>query len=321
MRIVAEWETQESIMLVFPFAGSAWDENLSEAEELYSKIITQISDYQKCTVVANNTRIDKFIFNNNVSILKRKTDDVWIRDFGPISTKYGDTNLLKEFNFNGWGDKFTHFHDNKFNKTVFKNMIQVDLTLEGGGIETNGAYTILTTKNTILNQNRNPNADINNIKKLFEDEFGIKKIIVLENCSLDGDDTDSHIDMFCRFIDIDTIMYISTDDKKNPNYHSLIELEKELKLVRGLDNKKFNLIKLPLPDTITYKKQNLPATYANFLITNKSVLVPIYGDKNDKLALSKITKSFKGRSVIGINSMPLIKHGGAIHCATMPIFI
>ena len=320
MRLLAEWEKQKYIMVVFPFANSAWDENLVEAENTYTKIIDSISKKQQCVVFANNQSIKKRPFNKNVKIQNITTNDTWVRDFGPISLEDNKKIILKEFTFNGWGNKYNANHDNDFNKTLFRDITSLDMTLEGGAIESNGSNTILTSKQTILNNNRNPNMKINEIKKLFQKEFGVEETIILENCVLEGDDTDSHIDMFCRFVNADTIAHITTEDKSNPNYKQLKELVRELKTIKNFDSKEFNLVELPLPNMIYHKKRALPVTYANFLITNESVLVPVYNDKNDRLALEKIASCFKGRNILGINSLPLIRHGGAIHCVTMPIF-
>jgi agmatine/peptidylarginine deiminase len=321
MRLVAQWEKQKSVLFVFPFAKSAWRINLLQAQDAYMSMINHISKTQECIVFINDDTIKKYHLNQNIKLVEVKTDDTWIRDFGVISLKNNNNNnILKEFSFNGWGDKFKHYLDNQFNKKYIKEDIEsIDFVCEGGAIDTNGLGVVLTTANSILNRNRNITTK-QDVRKLFREKLGIKKMIILNNCYLLGDDTDFHIDMFCRFVDENTIMYISTEDRSNFHFYLLKELEQSLKKLKNLNNQKFNLIKLPLPKQIIKNGEYLPATYANFLITNDLVLVPIYNDKSDKLALDIIKSFFTNKKIVGIDSTPLIEHGGAIHCATNLIY-
>jgi agmatine/peptidylarginine deiminase len=196
------------------------------------------------------------------------------------------------------------------------------MILEGGSIEYNGDKVLLTTKKCLLNPNRNANLSQKQIEKKLKKYFGVKKILWLKHGFLQGDDTDSHIDTLARFCNKNTICYTKCTNKNDPHYQELKKMQKELKSFTDKNNKPFKLISLPLPKAVFDTKDNhrLPATYANFLILKKHILLPTYNDKkNDNLAKRKLKKIFKDKKIIKINSLSLIKQHGSLHCASMQI--
>ena len=232
--------------------------------------------------------------------------------FGAISVKINNEIKLLDFKFNGWGLKFPSNYDNLISREIFNIYKSYNFVLEGGSIDTNG-QVLLTTSQCLLEPNRNYPLTKEEIENFLKKELFVKEIIWLNNGFLEGDDTDSHIDTLARFVNENTIVYCKCEDKKDIHYEALQKMENELKKT------KFNLIPLPLPSPKYYKNERLPATYANFLITNEAVILPIYEDKKDKYVIDLFKKIFN-REIIPINANILIRQHGSIHCITKEYF-
>jgi len=315
----AEFNKITKVMFALPTINSDWKCCIKEAQNAFHTFISAVSKYEDCIVICQDTQEGKNIFKNHTSIefIELKTDDTWIRDYGVISIKSGKKTQKLNFIFNGWGNKFYSNNDNNINKQLFDNVISYDFVLEGGSIESNGDGVILTTSRCLLNSNRNPNLSKSQIETRLKQYLNIKKILWLEYGYLRGDDTDSHIDTLVRFVDKSSVMYISCNDKDDEHYQELKLMREELE---GFNEIK-TLIPLPFVSAMYDKHNNrLPATYANFLITNRAVFVPTYNDKNDKLALSIIGDFFKNRDIIGVDSTTFIKEHGSLHCLSMQLY-
>jgi agmatine/peptidylarginine deiminase len=195
-------------------------------------------------------------------------------------------------------------------------MQKIGFILEGGAIESNGKGTLLITSECLFNPNRNAMGK-EEIKKLLTEFFGVSNILVLEHGYLRGDDTDSHIDTLARFADDHTIVYLKCEDKADEHYQQLAAMEAQLQSFKGQDGTPFNLIPLPFTKAIYDEEERLPATYANFLILNEAVLVPVYNDENDKKALETLTTAFAKRKIIPIDCSTIIRQHGSLHCVTM----
>jgi agmatine deiminase len=328
-RLPAEWEEQDSVIVVFPHENSDWGDDLNSAESVFLRIISSISFSQKVIAVCKDREKLKSMlcYHDRISFIEYESDDTWVRDFGPISIEVDKKRELLDFTFNGWGGKFDAKKDNLLSKHLHKNylfypspLIEVNMVLEGGSIESDGDGTLLTTSKCLLNPNRNPNLSKDEIEENLKKHLGVKRILWLENGELEGDDTDAHVDTLVRFVDRDTLVYVKCYDKSDSHYEELKEMEKELESFKTLDNKPYNLIPLPLPSPIYKDGKRLPATYANFLITNSAVLVPVYNDSYDKEVIELFRGVFKDREIIPINSLRLIEEGGSIHCSTMQIY-
>ncbi len=329
----AEWHEQSAILIVWAEQHTPWHYMLAEIEQSYIEIAKAITQNQKLLIVCSEEeRIRKFFSskeNKNIICLNIKTNDTWIRDFGILTVMKADKAMLLDFGFNAWGLKFPANLDNQFNRRFVesylldKNILyrnKQNFILEGGSIETNGAGTILTTESCLSANNRNQPLTKKQIEYRLKKYFGAKQIQWLSNIKLEGDDTDGHIDTLARFCNQKTIAYVSCTDKEDINYFPLKRMETELKQMKRPEGENYNLIALPLPDAIFDEAGNrLPATYANFLITNKSVLLPVYKQKKDKDAIRILKKLFPERKIIPINSLSLIKEGGSIHCASMQL--
>ncbi len=183
-----------------------------------------------------------------------------------------------------------------------------------------GRGGLLTTTRCLLSPLRNPDLGCQALEALFAELFGIERTMWLENGHLAGDDTDSHIDTLARFCNPTTIAYVSCDDPHDQHFHELKEMQAELRCLRDADGRPYNLVPLPWPEPQHDSSgERLPATYANFLIINGAVLVPLYGAPRDEQALAVLADCFPDRQIIGIDCLPLIRQYGSLHCATMQI--
>jgi agmatine deiminase len=184
--------------------------------------------------------------------------------------------------------------------------------LEGGSIDVNGKGTLLTTEQCLLNKNRNPNLSKSEIEKFLKDHLGVRYVLWLKN-GICGDDTDGHIDDLARFVNPTTIVCAFEEDEKDENYSPLKENYELLLKSVDQDGNKLNIVKLPMPSAVG-NDGRLPASYTNFYIGNSKVLVPIFGHKNDQVALAILQKLFLDRKVVGINCVDLVHGFGTIHC-------
>ncbi len=324
----AEWEKQDAILIAWPDIHTDWKDILNEVEKLYLSIVKEISEYEKVIIITLKPIILKKLFSKqkinikNIIFIEVPYNDTWARDFGPITIKNDNGFEILDFTFNGWGLKFASNFDNTITrniaqKGIFNSPVKtLNFVLEGGSIETNGKGIILTTENCLLSPNRNPEFSKEEIEEKLKFYLGAEEVIFLKYGHLIGDDTDSHIDTLARFVNENTIVYVSPpEDQKDPHYNDLKLMEEELSSLKD----RFNIIPLPFPRAIFNKKERLPATYANFLITNESILLPIYNDKNDNLAIEILESIFTKKKIVPINSIPLIKQHGSIHCITMQL--
>jgi len=326
-RLKAEWERQNLVLIAFPHKNSDWAQDLEASRAPFFKMAQAIAYSQLVYLLCDDVEEAKSYFcsTTNIIFIKANFNDTWTRDYGALSIEDSGVNKLLDFRFNGWGGKFDASLDNSVNKQLKEKgffsapLEAIDFELEGGAIESNGKGTILTTKSCLLNKNRNGGLNKSSAEKLLEQYLGANRVLWIENSYLEGDDTDGHIDMLARFVAKDTIAYIKCEDSADSHYKSLVEMEKELKHFRQENGVPYNLV--PLPFTKPKYKDNarLPASYANFLITNKAVIVPAYQDSKDKEAVEIIRGLFKDREIIPMPSLKLIEQGGSIHCSTMQV--
>ncbi len=334
VRLPAEWEEQDAILLTWPHSKTDWSHSLSVVEPTFVEIAMHISQFENIVIVCQHNAHKKHIISllalnkNNMHrfhFYALPSNDTWARDHGPICI-FRDGNLeILDFSFNGWGEKYASILDNRISRELhrlgaftdvpFKSL---DIVLEGGSIESDGQGTLLVTTQCILSKTRNPGFKQQEIAKLFKQELGAEHILWLHHGHLIGDDTDAHIDTLARFVDAETICYVACTDRSDAHFDELQKMETDLKKFRSKHGRPYHLIPLPLPTgKYSTKHQRLPATYANFLIINGAVLVPTYNDKNDILALESIKCAFPKRKIIGVNCNPIIEQNGSLHCLTM----
>lgn len=323
-RLPGEFEPQSFIQLIFPHAQSDWAPYLEEAAKNFVAIITAIAKFEKCLVVCDD--IDRvrayFTSSENIAFVQAESDDTWARDCSGITVLENGKPVVLDFTFTGWGDKFDASLDNALTAKIANHYDagyqEVPFILEGGAIESNGGEIILTTTACLLNPNRNSELTRKSeIETILHRNLGTQKVLWLDHGYLAGDDTDSHVDTLARFADKNTILYLQSQDPKDEHHEALSKMEQDLKALRDMDGEPFRLVALPMTDPIYFEGERLPATYANFLIVNGAVIVPVYNDPHDAEALRIIQSAFADREVVGVDCSVLIRQHGSLHCVTM----
>jgi len=330
----AEWHRQQAILLSFPDEETIWKEVLPVIEPFYVQFARAILEYEDLIIICRNPDKQRYIEEllgtshaHTLRFFLADYNDIWIRDYGPISLSNGQDLLWQDFGFNAWGGKYPGQLDDKVTQQLYKaNLLtqiaqyqRQDFILEGGAIETDGLGTLLITP-CVFTPTRNPKLSQDALLEKLKQCLGVERVIVIEKGQLLGDDTDGHVDTLVRFCNPHTLAYSSCDDKNDFHYDELKAMEAQLQNLTDLGGRPYQLIPLPIPAP---KKDDtgrrLPASYANFLIINNAVLCPTYDDPNDHIMLERLTQAFPERKIVPIPSLPLIQYNGALHCASMQI--
>lgn len=336
-RLPAEWEPATALLMAFPHKDTDWSYMLDEVTECFGNIVSAASRYGKVIIVAPDVEQAESSLSahikgcsENIVFVQAPTNDTWARDFGPISLiseEYGKPVLL-DYKFNGWGLKFAADKDNLITSNLFakgalKGVLKnrLGFVLEGGSIESDGKGTILTTSECLLSPNRNGDLTKAEIERRLLSDFNARRVLWLDHGYLAGDDTDSHIDTLARFAPNDTILYVKSYMPDDEHNEELEKMEKQLFSFKTSSGLNYNLIGLPLPEPVYDEEGNrLPATYANFLIFNNAVLLPVYGQPaNDLLAEQMMKIVFPEHDIIPIDCSALIRQHGSLHCMTMQL--
>jgi len=333
-RVIAEWEKQRCVLLSFPHEETDWynpqnPKSLNEALSPFIRIAQAIAYKEPVYIICKEKKkiADMFCSTHNMIFIELPTNDTWIRDYGFISIEEDGQKKLLDFTFDGWGGKFDATKDNQVNTLLYQKgymgttpLEHIDFVLEGGSIESDGEGTILTTSQCLCNPNRNGGLNKTEVEKRLNAYLGAQRILWLDYGYLAGDDTDSHIDTLARFINPTTIAYIKCTDKNDEHYEALQQMEAQLQTFRTVQKEPYTLVPLPMCEAKYDSNGNrLPATYANFLITNDALLYPTYNDSHDKEAGEIFRSLFPGREIIPIQSLKLIEEGGSLHCSTMQV--
>lgn len=332
-------------MLTWPHADTDWAAQLGAVEALYQRLVTLITADQHLLIVcwdeahrnAIQAQLSGLTHGESPDQTARirfaiaPSNDTWARDHGPISVLDRATNarILIDFRFNGWGGKYPAKLDDRITAQVFaaggfagvrERLEPSPLVLEGGAIESDGAGSLLAVRRTIVDPARNPDWSQGSIERELRNRLGVEHILWLEHGQLSGDDTDGHIDTLARFCDPQTICYAASNDPDDPDYPALEQLAAELRALRQRNGEPYRLVALPQPAPIYDEDgQRLPAGYANFLIINRAVLVPVYDDPADAIACTGLADCFPGRRIEPVDCQPLIRQGGSLHCITMQL--
>ena len=287
----AEWEPQSAIQLTWPHAQTDWNYMLGDITATYVEMAREIADHERLLIVAPRTDEVKGLLDSalpassaaNIVYHECPTNDTWARDHGFITLK--------------------------------------NLDVEGGSIESDGRGTVFTTSQCLLAPHRNQPLTQQRIEQRLKDALCASRIVWLDHGNLIGDDTDGHIDTIVRVAPDDTLLYIGNVSPDDEQYDDFCALEQQLRSLLTDSGKPYRLLSLLMPDAIFDNDgSRLPATYANFLVTNEKVLVPVYGQKaNDEAAISTIASAFPGRKMVAIDSRPIIRQHGSIHCCTMQL--
>ncbi|MDQ7823290.1 MAG: agmatine deiminase family protein [Candidatus Eremiobacteraeota bacterium] len=330
-RMPAEWEEQSGILITWPHERTDWAPALELVEPVFLEIAATASQFEKVLItIPSRENLEEKLGDagaslDNIYFFYMESNDTWARDHGPLTVFENGMPRLLDFGFNGWGLKFPACFDNMISRTLhragaFGNVAleTVGLVLEGGSIESDGEGTLLTTSECLLSPNRNPHLTREELEDRLFRLLGAQRMLWIESGYLAGDDTDSHVDTLARFCPHDTIVHLSCEDEKDEHYEAMKSMEAGLREFRTPEGRPYRLVALPMPRPIIDEEgERLPATYANFLVINGAVLVPLYDDEQDGAALKILGGAFPGRCAVGINCRPLLAQHGSLHCVTM----
>lgn len=335
-RLPAEQSRQAAVAITWPHEQTDWHSVLHEVESCYVAISAAIARHQNVLIIVADeqlkTRVLRMLAEARaplprISCTVLPYDDTWIRDYGPICVMDNNTPLVLDFQFNGWGGRFDARRDNRVTAQLHKKgwlgehrFQRLDWVLEGGAIDSDGQGSLLTTARCVCNPNRNKDMDKGQMEAMFQNWFGVNRVLWLEDGCIEGDDTDGHIDQLARFCGPGTIAYCASDGSGDEQSRSLEKMAQQLRTFTRADGQPYRLIALPAPRPILGQTgERLPASYANFLIINDAVLVPAYGDPADQIALRRLQRCFPDRRAIQVPARALLEQGGSIHCATMQL--
>lgn len=328
----AEWHKLQMVQLTWPHENSDWAYMLAEVERCFTELAIAISRRCKLLIVAPDTdSVRKHLQTTaaniqNIRFFTCDTNDTWARDHAFI-TLLGDTvPHYLDFEFNGWGRKFPAELDNAINEKLYDSGVVkgeyedcLSIVLEGGSIESDGKGTLLTTTHCLMAPHRNQPLTKEQIEKRLQQMLHVQRVLWLDHGNLIGDDTDGHIDTIARFAPNDTILHVQCNDESDEQFADLQAMEAQLATFRTTEGKPYRLLALPSPTPIfDTDGERLPATYANFLIMNSTVLYPTYMQpENDSRAAKVLAEAFPGYEIVGIDCRALIKQHGSLHCVTM----
>ncbi|MDA0315494.1 MAG: agmatine deiminase family protein [Bacteroidetes bacterium] len=326
----AEFARQEAIWLSWPHEEETWPGKIETIYAPYSQFVAEVAQGQRVHIHV----ADEAMKNQAIEHLQRvgtkmdqvffhffPTNDAWCRDHGPaflINPNAAIPKVLVKWNYNAWGEKYPpHDLDNQIPIRIAEELdipyFTPGIVMEGGSVEFNGKGTLLTSKACLLNPNRNPHLNQEQIEQYLCDYYGVRHILWLGDGIL-GDDTDGHIDDITRFVNADTVVTVVEENKADGNYDILQENLHLLQQMRLENGKPLNVVELPMPSPVIWEGQRLPASYANFYIANEVVVVPTFREKNDQKALDILSTCFPTRRVVGIDSSDIIWGLGSFHC-------
>ncbi len=332
----AEWEPHEAIWIGWPHNKEDWPGKFAPIKWVYAEIVKHLSVGEKVRIIVESKEHQKDalkILNSvktnlsNIEFFILQTDRGWTRDSGPIFIKNENEISLVNFKFNAWAKYSDYKKDRKLPDFISKklNMKKIiaehngrQVVLEGGSIDTNGQGTLITTEECLMSEKiqvRNPGFSKLDYEEVFKKYLKVKNVLWLGK-GIAGDDTHGHVDDLCRFVNKNTVVLVREENSDDENYNVLKENKERLQDMKLEDGIKVEVVELPMPLPVIFRNQRLPASYANFLISNSAVLVPTFNDKNDRIALGILSELITDRPVIGIHSVDLVWGLGTIHCLT-----
>jgi agmatine deiminase len=326
----AEFAPHAATWLSWPHKEASWPGKIHTIFPYYSLFVKELTKGEKVCINVNDAAMKDFavaclqqaaVDLSKVEFFFHPTNDAWCRDHGPaflINPQAEKKKVIVDWAYNAWGNKYPPFDLDDNIPTLIGLHYNIPvyypgIVMEGGSVEFNGKGTLMTSTACLLNPNRNPHLNQQQIEKYLCDYYGAEQILWIDE-GIVGDDTDGHIDDTVRFVNEDTVLTVVEENKADENYQLLQDNLQQLKQMRLLNGKQLNIIELPMPDELIYDDQRLPCSYANFYIANKSVIVPVFNCSKDDKALQIIQSCFPTREVIGIDSTEIIWGLGSFHC-------
>jgi len=332
LRFPAEWEPQSAVMIAWPHADTDWGPRLADVERTYVALARAITRFQTALICVADAALEQRVralldgvAGDRMRTLIVPYDDTWLRDSGPISLVDGAGFRLLDFRFTGWGGKYQASRDDRLVEACFAHGAfstacmrqEIDFALEGGGIETDGRGTLLTTWRCL--HERHPKLSREAIDARLRESLAQRRVLWLEHGYLEGDDTDAHIDTLARFAPNEGIVFQACDDTSDHHHGELAAMAAELAALRTGDGRPYRLFPLPWARPIIDGGRRLAASYANFLIVNGAVLMPAYDDPADAAAAAVLAEAYPGREIVPVPCRPLIWQNGSLHCVTMQL--
>lgn len=327
----AEWSPHEATWLTWPHFEGTWPGKLEVIEPIYVEMVRALHTGEAVHINALDedraAHIRELLewegIEGNVTVHVCPTDNEWIRDYGALTlVNQAGQRLATDWQFNNWGGKYPDFEHNNAVPAFMARQhgierVAYDVVMEGGSIDVNGHGWLLTTESCLLNPNRNPHLDKNDLERVLRDAFGVHEILWLGD-GIAGDDTDGHIDDLARFTDERTVAAVVEIDPADENYEPLQENLARLRAMRP-DGQPLRIVELPMPRPIFQEGHRLPASYANFYIGNEMVLLPTFADAADELAQELLAAAFPTRRMVPIDCRDLVWGFGAFHCLTQQV--
>jgi len=339
-RMPAEWEPHAATWLAWPHEKTDWPGKFPAIPLVYADIVRWLSLGERVRLEMNGKAEEvaarRLLRRAGVDLAQVDffgipTDRVWTRDHGPLFVKHPSGEVaLTNWRFNGWAKYPNHKKDDAVpdriaraqKRRCWKPMARFggklqQVVLEGGSIDVNGAGTLLTTEECLLSpvQARNPGLSREALEGLLGEYLGIRKVLWLGE-GIVGDDTHGHVDDLARFIDETTVVLATERRRTDANYERLEDNRRRLASMTDADGRPLHVVPLPMPRPVEWNGQRLPASYANFYIANRHVLVPTFNDPADRVALGTLARLFPGREVVGIHALDLVWGLGTLHCLT-----
>jgi len=348
-RMPAEWHRHEATWLSWPKDPLTWPDRVPQVREIFLRMIEVLAEHEIVNLLVDDEAAEEEVRRRmtwpqraNVRLHVVPTVDSWIRDYGPNfvvregsgssaahATRAMDATgqrieaplvAYNDWRFNAWGEKYETLMADTRVPALLEPILgmprfAVDVVLEGGSIDVNGAGVVMTTEQCLLNANRNPRMDREGIERVLCDHLGVQQVLWLGE-GVAGDDTDGHIDDIARFVSATTIVCAIEEDPADPNHEPLRDNVRRLELARDAYGRPYQVVTLPMPGRVLADGDPLPASYANFYIANDVVLLPVYGHPNDRRAIDVLQPLFSDRHVVPIMCEPLVWGMGAIHCVT-----
>ncbi len=333
-RFIAEWEPQCAVLMALPHSATDWDYILDEALDQYRRLAEAMTAenvpvIMLCPDREESARLLSGCRQECLTLIELEYNDTWTRDYGPLAIEKEDRVRALDFGFNGWGLKFAADKDNLVNLHLKEKYViepsqyrnERDFVLEGGSVETDGNGTLLTTSRCLCSPNRNGGKSKAELNKILHDRLGVDHVLWLDYGALEGDDTDSHIDTLARLAPHDTIIFTGCRDMDDPHFEQLLKMRAQLTMFRTAHGDPYNLVELPLPAPVfSPDGERLPATYANFLVTDSVIFMPTYSQPDaDRLAMQTVRIAYPDHKVVGVDCRTLLRQHGSLHCATMQL--
>ena len=326
----AEFHPHVATWLSWPHKEASWPGKIHSIYPYYSQFVKELSLGEKVCINVCDEAMKDFAVKclsaegvnmDRVQFFLHPTNDAWCRDHGPaflIKPGADEPKIIVDWNYNAWGNKYPPFELDDVVPTLVGKSLGIPvyhpgIIMEGGSVDFNGKGSLITSASCLLNKNRNPHLNQDQVETYLRDYYGVEQVLWVQD-GIVGDDTDGHIDDTVRFVNADTVITVIEENRSDENYALLQRNLSDLKKMRLTDGRQLNIVELPMPDEIIYEDQRLPGSYANFYIANESVIVPTFRCDKDEKALEIIAGCFPGRRTVGIDSTEIIWGLGSFHC-------